>query len=89
MLSRLSGASDRTLRRAFKERFGVSPKSYLRSQKLIGVRRQLRATGAETLVSDIANEWGFWHMGQFAADYRGHFGELPSETPRLTTGTRA
>ena len=33
-----------------------------------------------TRVTDVANEWGFWHLGQFAADYRRHFGELPSET---------
>ena len=31
-------------------------------------------------VADAANEWGFWHMGQFAKDYRRMFGELPSET---------
>jgi AraC family transcriptional regulator, ethanolamine operon transcriptional activator len=31
-------------------------------------------------IGDIANTWGFWHMGQFAADYRRQFGELPSET---------
>ena len=81
-LSELSGASERTLRRAFSERFKVSPKAYLQAQKLIGVRRQLRAISSETLIIDVANEWGFWHMGQFAADYRRHFGELPSETVR-------
>lgn len=30
--------------------------------------------------ADVANNWGFWHMGRFAADYRKFFGELPSET---------
>jgi AraC-like DNA-binding protein len=63
-----------------------SPKAYLQAQRLMGVRRMLRATGAEVPISDIANEWGLWHMGQFAADYRRHFGELPSETIRGTSG---
>jgi AraC family ethanolamine operon transcriptional activator len=85
-LSRLSGASDRTLRRGFRERFETSPKAYLQAQRLIGVRRRLRATGAEVPISDIANEWGFWHMGQFAADYRRQFSELPSETARRDAG---
>jgi hypothetical protein len=31
-------------------------------------------------LADIANKWGFWHLGQFAEDYRLLFGELPSET---------
>lgn len=82
-LSRLSGVSERTLRRGFHERFRTSPKAYLQAQRLIGVRRRLRATRESISISDIANEWGFWHMGQFAADYRRHFGELPSETVRL------
>ena len=81
-LSRLSGASERTLRRGFHERFQTSPKAYLKAQRLIGVRRGIRATSAEVPISDIANERGFWHLGQFAADYRRHFGELPSETAR-------
>jgi AraC family ethanolamine operon transcriptional activator len=34
------------------------------------------------LINEIANRWGFWHMSQFAADYRRFFGELPSETLR-------
>ena len=31
-------------------------------------------------VANVANRWGFWHLGQFAADYREQFGELPSHT---------
>ena len=75
-----SGASERTLRRGFNERFGISPKSYLQAQRLIGARRDLRASSQGETITDIANRWGFWHMGQFAADYRRQFGELPSET---------
>jgi AraC-like DNA-binding protein len=36
--------------------------------------------GPYSAITDVANEWGFWHMGQFAADYQSQFGELPSET---------
>jgi AraC family ethanolamine operon transcriptional activator len=31
-------------------------------------------------VPDAANKWGFWHLGQFAKDYRKWFGELSSDT---------
>jgi len=79
-LCRKSGASQRTLRRGFQERFGVSPKAYLQAQRLIGARRRLRLSGGNIPITDIANAWSFWHMGQFAADYRRQFGELPAET---------
>ncbi len=36
--------------------------------------------GGGVKISDIANLHGFWHMGKFAADYRGLFDELPSQT---------
>ncbi len=36
--------------------------------------------GSDLRIADIANRYGFWHMGQFAADYRRMFAELPSET---------
>ncbi len=84
-----SGASERTLRRGFNERFGISPKSYLQAQRLIGARRDLRASCQGETITDIANRWGFWHMGQFAADYRRQFGELPSETLRRRRRPRA
>ena len=50
------------------------------SQRLNAARRELRHGGPDTVVADVANHQGFWHMGQFAADYRRMFGELPRET---------
>jgi len=53
-----------------------------------GVHRELRrADPSNTRVADVANEWGFWHMGQFVADYRRRFGERPSETLRRRSGS--
>jgi len=80
----ITGVSDRTLRYGFLERYDITPKAFLQSFRLNGVRRELRrADPASTKISDIANYWGFWHMGKFAADYRRLFGELPSETMNL------
>jgi len=76
-LCMLTGASERSLQTAFKERFGVSPKTFINAVRLNGVRRELRTAAR---VGDVANRWGFWHMGQFAADYKRMFLELPSET---------
>lgn len=75
-------ASGRTLRYAFEEAFGMSPKAYLQAHRLNQVRRDLSGLrpAEEIRISDVANAWGFWHMGQFAADYRRMFGELPSDT---------
>ena len=80
-LCRRLAVTERTLERAFREVVGTTPKSYVQAQRLTGVRRALReADPSTTRVTDVANEWGFWHLGQLAADYRRHFGELPSET---------
>ena len=79
------GSSWRTLDRACLERFGIGPKAYLRRARLSGARTQLAASQRGTLlVSDIANKWGFWHMGQFVRDYRKVYGELPSKTLERT-----
>ncbi len=79
-ICRASGASYRTLNYAFLDRFGVAPKQYLQAVRLAGVRKELRTLAPREPINDLASRWGFWHMGQFAADYRRHFGELPSET---------
>ena len=80
-LCKTAGVSERTLLRLFHERFGMSPKTYLTWNRFNKVRRELKKYKKGSVkISDIANAFGFWHMGQFAADYRRLFDELPSET---------
>ena len=81
-----SGVSWRTLDYAFREHFGVTPKQYLQAARLNAVRKELARVGSPVKIADVANRWGFWHMGQFAADYRKLFGELPSERSRSSRG---
>jgi len=75
-----AGVSLRTLERAFKENLGASPKRCISAARMQGVRRALREADPDGGVASIANDWGFWHMGDFAMNYRRDFGELPSET---------
>jgi len=82
-LCEISGASWRTLDYAFKERFGVTPKAFLSARRLNAVQQELRdAKPVRGAVGRAAGALEFWHMGDFARDYRRLFGELPSETLR-------
>ena len=69
----------RSLDRAFKECFGIGPKRYLLQFRLIRVRQMLKNAPETAKVSDIANAWGFWHMGDFAQKYRRFFGINPAQ----------
>jgi len=73
--------SRRALQIGFQEVLGVAPHAYIRAVSLNGVRSQLRnADSPYGSVQDAAAAYGFWHMSQFAVDYRQLFGERPSET---------
>ncbi|WP_186165034.1 helix-turn-helix domain-containing protein [Burkholderia gladioli] len=73
--------SRRTLQNCFQDVLGMAPATYLRALRLNGARRDLcgRAAGS---VQDVAAAWGFWHLSQFATDYRRMFGMRPSEALR-------
>ncbi|NOD85219.1 MULTISPECIES: helix-turn-helix domain-containing protein [unclassified Ruegeria] len=70
----------RTLERAFNEKFGIGPKAYYTRLRLNRVRSLLAEQGKDLSISDAANRYGFWHIGQFSQDYKKCFGELPSAT---------
>lgn len=75
------GTSSRALCYGFQEMFGISPMSYLKILRLQGVYRALKAANSDNkTVTEIASQFGFYHLGYFAQDYRQMFGELPSET---------
>ena len=76
-----SGTSLRSLTRKFQDRFGMSPMSFVKQRRLERVRSELQATDAkETTVHQIALQYGFHHLSQFAKDYKDTFGESPSVT---------
>jgi AraC family ethanolamine operon transcriptional activator len=54
--------------------------AYFKTSRLNEVRQELKVAPAGTTVREIAQHWGFRHTGEFAADYRRLFGELPSQT---------
>jgi len=77
------GVSPRKLAYCFRDVLGLSPNKYLRALRLNGVRRELkRSSRTDAAVQDVAARWGFWHLGDFSADYKRHFDELPSQTLR-------
>jgi methylphosphotriester-DNA--protein-cysteine methyltransferase len=81
-LCTLADCSQRWLEQCFKKRFGVTPKAYVKFIRLARLRQDLlQSSHAENqTVIDLASAYGFWHMGQLAADYRKVYGELPSAT---------
>lgn len=77
------GVSVRALYAGFRRELGQPPMAYLKALRLDRTRAALTdADPGTTRVTDVAAEWGFFHFGKFAADYRSRFGEKPSETLR-------
>ena len=81
--------SRRTLQYCFQDVLGMAPATYLRAIRLNGARRELSDASRESRsVQDVAAAWGFWHLSQFATDYRKLFGMRPSETLKAAHGAR-
>ncbi len=82
-LAAIAGVSVRTLFSGFRDFREVTPMTYLRRVRLDKARQALQR-GEAAGVTKVALDCGFSHLGRFAAQYRAQFGELPSETARLT-----
>jgi AraC-like DNA-binding protein len=69
-----------TLRRCCEEHLGMSPMQYLGLRRLNLARQELQRRNSRTSVTATAMNFGFWHLGRFADEYRSLFGETPSAT---------
>jgi AraC-like DNA-binding protein len=79
-----------SLAEAFRAVFMVSPHRFLKLRRLGMVRAALQSRGGPApLVKSVALAHGFWHLGQFAHDYRETYGEAPSETLARAHGAAA
>jgi len=69
-----------TLRRCCEEHLGMSPMHYLWLRRMNLARQELQQRHSQTSVTVTAMNFGFWHLGRFADEYRSLFGESPSAT---------
>lgn len=80
-LTEIALTSERNLYILMKKQTGQTPYQYHLRMKLMQVRDSLITSRSEdNSVSWHAVNKGFSHLGRFSAQYRGQFGELPSET---------
>lgn len=80
-LASYAGVSERNLYYLMKRETGITPYRFYQRARLIRVRERLVDCQCEIPhISWYAADEGFSHLGRFAALYREHFGELPSET---------
>ncbi len=76
--------SIRAVQQGFREELGTTPMLYLRDRRLERARADLTdgLPSDGMTVTEIAERWGFHHLGSFAVLYRKRWGESPSETLR-------
>ncbi|MGN6309073.1 MAG: AraC family transcriptional regulator [Xanthobacteraceae bacterium] len=79
-VARACGLSLRSLQVGFQRDLGISPRQWLREQRLERVHATLStAPRGSVTVTDVALQWGFFHLGEFAAHFKARFGEKPSD----------
>ncbi len=83
-LADYSRMSARSIQQGFREDLRTTPIAYIRDLRLQRVRADLMQAmpGDGVTVTDVAQRWGFSHLGNFSVLYRQRFGESPSKTLR-------
>ena len=79
------GYTDRHLRRAFTEEFGVSPNQYLQTCRLLLAKQLLQST--DLPIAQVASAAGFGSQRQFNTAFKKHYGLVPSSMRRRRAGT--
>ncbi len=66
---------ERTFRRMVKESFGVSPGFWLRRERAVAIRHQLREG---VRIKQLSSHYGFKNPSDFSAEFRRWYGISPS-----------
>lgn len=76
--------SIRAIQQGFRDELGTTPMLYLRDRRLERAHEDLTdiIPSDGVTVTDVAERWGFTHLGNFAVLYKKRWGESPSETLR-------
>jgi AraC-like DNA-binding protein len=78
-LVEVSGVGATALFEGFRRFRRTTPMAALRDYRMLRAHDDLENPAAGASVTGIATNWGFYHLGRFAADYRKRFGVTPSE----------
>lgn len=74
--------SRKSLYNLFERELKMTPSAYIRRLRLESVHHELARNPGIRNITEVALKYGFTNLGRFAAQYREHIGELPSETLR-------
>lgn len=73
------GVSERHLRRVFEEGIGISPKDWLRQERMVAARSLLREGSP---IKAVANDLGFTTAKMFSRDFQLFHGVKPTDFQR-------
>ncbi|NIZ12075.1 AraC family transcriptional regulator [Phaeobacter sp. HF9A] len=75
-----SGMTKRTVQAGFRMHLGTTPLSYLKLMRLKATHDRLQAARPhDCTVTQVAMEYGFFHLSNFSQDFRKTFGASPSD----------
>lgn len=78
-LSERLGVSERHLRRVFEEGIGISPKDWLRQERMVAARSLLREGSP---IKEVAIDLGFTTSKMFSRDFQIFYGVKPTDFQR-------
>lgn len=79
-MENISGLSARSLQYAFQKAYGMRPKEWVKTQRLVAAHEILMRSGHYMKLTALAYDFCFPSPSAFSKTYKKQFGELPSET---------
>lgn len=79
-MAKTLGVTTRTIQYLFMNHLGMTPKAFISNARLNIARRHLRHSDfGNGKISEIANNLGYWHMGNFSQEFKKLFQLTPGD----------